>query len=477
MLTFVSPMFWLLMLLVVVVFHTLPLPWRPTYLLVMSYGLYAIWEPVGTALLGGATLIGYFVALRIAPLNREPTAAEPPAQALRWLTLGVVTFISSLVFFKYVPPLVTGRWASFIAPIGLSYYTFRLVSYVVDVYWEKYLPERSLVKLALYVSFFPQIVSGPIQQPKDFLEQIAEPRVVSSERVISGLRLILFGLFKKIVVSNWLSVVVGNVFDAPHSHTGLAFLVGAYAFAFQLYADFSGLTDIALGLGRLFGISGPRNFDSPFYAPNIQSFWRRWHMSLTSWLGIYVFTPLRMLFRNWGTAGLTGVIMINMMLIGLWHAASWPFLAFGILNGIYMVVSVMTLKSRDKYFMKHPRWQFARTLIAPLITFHLVVIAFVFVRAHTLSDAWWIISHLVPTNIGGDGMGLRQLGLLSDLGLLGVLGIPVMEFIHFAQRRPQLRQWIDTRPVWFRWANYYVIVVAIFLFGHHDVQGFIYAQF
>jgi D-alanyl-lipoteichoic acid acyltransferase DltB (MBOAT superfamily) len=373
--------------------------------------------------------------------------------------------------------LFSGISSYLIAPIGLSYYTFRLISYVIDIYWGKYPAERSFVKFALYVSFFPQMVSGPIQQPKDFLENVSSTLVVPSERIISGLQLILFGLFKKLVVANWLSVIVDNVFNEPQSKTGFAFLIGAYAFAFQLYADFSGLSDIAIGLGRIFGINCPRNFDSPFYASNIQLFWRRWHISLTTWLSIYVFSPLTMLFRSGGVFGTTCAIMINMLAIGLWHEASWSFFAFGFLNGVYMVSSVMTLKYRDKFFMRHHRLQSVRTFVSPLITFHLVVVAFVFVRAHTLNDSWWIISHLLPNNITADGLGIRQLGMISDLAYIGVIGVLLMEFIHLSQRRPKLKQWIGALPIWIRWLGYYAMAIAIYMFGHHDVKGFIYEKF
>ena len=190
------------------------------------------------------------------------------------------------------------------APLGISYFSFRLIAYLLDIYWGRASPARSLVNFASFVAFFPQITSGPIQRWEDFGAQLDGSRRPGPDQLVTAMRLILFGLFKKIVVANRLGLIVDRVFEDPTRFTPLLLVVAAYAFPIQLYADFSGLTDIARGASRLVGIEGPRNFNRPFLSTSVQEFWSRWHMSLTSWLRDYLFKPLAVELRGMGRAGL-----------------------------------------------------------------------------------------------------------------------------------------------------------------------------
>ncbi|HEY3857404.1 MAG TPA: MBOAT family O-acyltransferase [Verrucomicrobiae bacterium] len=350
----------------------------------------------------------------------------------------------------------------------------------MDVYWETLPAQNNFVTLALYGAFFPQIVSGPVQRAGDFFGQIGKLQNPDPGEFAAGLRRILFGLFKKIVIADYLAAPVASVHADPSRFSSLELLFGAYCFAIELYADFSGITDIAIGIGQLFGIKGPENFDLPYYSPNIQMFWRRWHMSLTSWLTDYLFTPLRMSLRTLGSAGLYLAVVLNFIAIGLWHGLTWVFFFFGLLNGIYMVVSVMTLKQRNRFFQARPALAQIRAITGPLITFHLMVFAMIFFRSETLSSAFKYVGSMVP------GWGNRSVTFgRFDQALLGVAFRPLMlcfiaffasEAVTWAARRQICVDWFFTMPVFFRRALYCALAATVLLF-FKDSLTFIYARF
>jgi alginate O-acetyltransferase complex protein AlgI len=457
----------------VLVFHHLPPAARSPYLLLASYCFYATWSLPWTGLLIGATAFVFFAARRAVP-SETPS---PSKRSSIWLWGAILVLVLVLFFLKYLPPFSGGTaLSSVVAPIGISYYTFRLISYIVDVHWGKLKPESDFVAFALSIAFFPQIVSGPIHRPIDLLPQLKRTGPVSRETVRNGLRLILFGAFEKLVVADRLKTVVDNIFNNLTDYPGPALALGAYAFALQLFADFSGLTDIALGMGRLFGIEGPENFDQPFLSTNMQAFWRRWHMSLTSWLNDYLFLPLRMLFRRAGTLGLIAAIFVDMFAIGVWHGPKWTFLAFGAVNGVLVSASALTLKARNSFFKRHPRLSTLRAWVAPLITFHLVVIAFVFFRANSLADAAYVLAHLGSPSPQGS-WGLKGVGLVDQLGVVGLVGVPLILIVQRARASDALRQAFQFGPRWRRWVLYYVVLLAIVAFGQMEKTTFIYEQF
>lgn len=471
---FLSVDFFLVLPLAVLLYHATPLKWRPSCLLGLSYLFYATWSLPYALLLLVVSVIVQRLGLKI------EAASEDSAQK-RYLAVGVVALGLLLFAFKYAPSL-SGRLSSLVVPLGVSYYTFKLISYLVDVYWEKIPAERDMVAFLLYPVFFPQIVSGPIQRARDFLPQVKAAEAVDPSFMASGLRWILFGLFKKFVIADRLALFVNRIFDDPHSYGSVALLLAIYAFAIQLYADFSGLTDFAIGISRLFGIDSPQNFAAPFYAPNIQEFWRRWHITLTSWLTDYVFTPLRLAFRNRGDAGLALAISVNMVAIGAWHGAQWTFVVFGVVNALYMVLSAFTLKPRNRFFKRHPTLAAVRRVTGPLVTFHLVAFALILFKTTTLADAAYVFSHALPIDL----LGQSRMALLESLRGLGfsffqiywaVLAIPFVEAVQWIHRRGLLSRVFYARPTWVRWSVYYAGILAILLVGELEAREFIYANF
>ena len=461
-------------------FWLAPPRFKRQVLLAASYVFYASWSVPYTGLLLAVTALVYTAALRI-EASQEESAKRRIMAATVVMLLGV---LASFKYFGDVRPFFAqtgwggGRLAALqlAAPLGISYYVFKLTGYVVDVYWETMPAERSLVAVASYAAFFPQMVCGPIQRAGDFLTQTRTIVNPSADMVTSGLRLVLFGFFKKLVVADQIGTVIDPFFDQPGHQVPAELLVALYLFPIQLYADFSGITDIAIGVGRLFGVESPPNFDSPLYAPNITDFWRRWHMSLTSWLRDYVFMPLRHATRALGDAGLVVSIMANMVAIGLWHGARSSYLAFGIINGVYMSVSALTLKARNRWFGAHPAWARLRRFGAPVVLFHLVVIAFAFFRLPTASKAAFALIAALPALLQPAAVG-HAVGAKTARLAVAMLGVVAMEVVHYARRAHLMDRWFYRRPIWVRWGVYYAAGLAIALLGVYTTTTFIYAQF
>jgi alginate O-acetyltransferase complex protein AlgI len=402
---------------------------RPRVLMVASLVFYTSGDPRGAALLVALTAFVYWAGLRVgAGVGNWPL-----------LAIGLAGLFGVLLLFKAVQGGLSagggGQLAHLVMPLGLSYFVFKLASYLVDVYWKRRPAERTLGNLILYALFFPQIVSGPIQRAGHFFDQLGSLRV-DTAGVDRGLRLIVFGLLQKLIADH-IGIVVSAVYGDPAAFSPADLLIGLYAFAFQLYLDFAGITDIAIGLGALFGLKTPQNFDRPFFATNIQEFWRRWHMTLSFWLVDYLFTPLWHSLRNWRTFGLTVAILANMLAIGLWHGARWTFVVFGLLNGILMTVSVLSRKRRSALFNNRPRLQALRGVTSRIVTFHVVAAFFVFVRADSLSTASAFFRGLVaPHALPASRVVVAwvSLGVTQDVALALLGCVAACEVIHWLRQ-------------------------------------------
>jgi D-alanyl-lipoteichoic acid acyltransferase DltB (MBOAT superfamily) len=352
------------------------------------------------------------------------------------------------MFFKVVILFPQEGITSWIVPLGISYYSFKLISYLLDVYWGKMEPAQRLIPFAGYVAFFPQIIAGPIQRSEDFLSQVG-----GAGTVLPGILRIAWGLAKKLIIADHLAPAVNYVYTHV---TGLhgAWSIGFYLWPLQLYADFSALTDIAIGTGRLFGIEGPENFNRPFTATTISDYWRRWHMSLTNWLGDYVFTPLRMTTRNLGNLGLVLSLTINMLAIALWHGISWGYFLFGVIHSVYLVADSLSARSRKRLSKQHPQWEGPRHLLGWFITFHCVCLALVFFRAASISDALYLIRH-TWSNLSDFSGVLQPNGLNSARTFaIGLAGYAVLEICERYRPDRWLAQIRTSGPRYLRWSLY-----------------------
>jgi alginate O-acetyltransferase complex protein AlgI len=383
---FTSPLFFISLVPAVVCYYLLPGRWRSLYLLALSYAFYALSSRIYLVLLIAASAIVYTLGLLIAK-----SASERAKQA--YMSAGVAMVIGAIVVFK-----AAGAWRGFLLPLGVSYYSFKLISYLIEVYWDDDAVERDPVIFFLFPAFFPQIVSGPIQRPGPFFVQMREVagRTLNVDQVETGFRFILGGLMMKLLVGDRLLAFIGAISQSYPDYRYSVIVTTVACYILQLYADFSGYTNIALGIGKLFGVEGPPNFNAPFAAVNIQEFWRRWHMSLTLWLTDYLFTPLSLSVRGYGEAGLITAICLNMIIIGLWHGFTVNFLAFGALHAVFLSATVLILARRKRAAAKtRKRGSRAAGFLGAVLTFTLVSLSMIFVYSPTWGEAVSLLKQVI----------------------------------------------------------------------------------
>jgi alginate O-acetyltransferase complex protein AlgI len=392
--SFTSPLFYVALVPAVTAFYLLPGRWRPIYFLALSYAFYALSSRLYLVLLIVASAAVYALGQAIAK-----SGSEQAKQA--YMGLGVAAVVAVIVVFK-----AAGAWRGLLLPLGVSFYSFKLISYLIEVYWDDEAVERDPIVFFLFPAFFPQIVSGPIQRPEPFFTQMRNvtARPIDVEQVETGLRFILGGLMMKTLVGDRLAGFIALIDQSHSSYSHSVLLTTVACYMLQLYADFAGYTNIALGIGKLFGIEGPQNFNAPFSAVNIQEFWRRWHMSLTLWLTDYLFTPLSMTLRDYGQAGLIGAILLNMIIIGIWHAFTLNYLVFGILQAIFLSVTVLILGARTRRKRAAGRtkrveretwvWRYVVPVLGAALTFALMSFSMIFFHSPTWDQAMSILAQI-----------------------------------------------------------------------------------
>jgi D-alanyl-lipoteichoic acid acyltransferase DltB (MBOAT superfamily) len=356
-----------------------------------------------------------------------------------------------------------------ILPLGISFYSFRLIGYLLDIYYERQRHITDWVVFLNYVLFFPSMLSGPIDRVGFLAPQLSVARVFKYDMAADGLKQILWGLFKKAVIANRLSPFVSEVFDNPNEHSGSTVALGALLYAIQLYADFSGYSDMAIGFAKLLGIQISRNFAYPFFSQNVAEFWRRWHMSLTSWFTDYLFTPLSMSMRKWGKYGLALSTIITMILIGVWHGPNWTFVAFGLLHGCYMTPLILKggpLKKRKTE--KSTNLPSFRAFLRMLCTFVLVMLTWIIFRANDLNQG---ISCLRRIGSGS----LFKMPTIDVPPYLWLLIAALLLLDWFGRDKEYSMAAIPwKRPL--RWAFYYCLLIIIFYLSGTQEQ-FIYFHF
>lgn len=310
---------------------------------------------------------------------------------------------------------------SIILPIGLSFHTFQSMSYIIEVYRGNQKPERNFGIYALFVMFYPQLVAGPIERPQNLLNSFHEVKHFDFGRMLNGLQLMVWGLFKKIVIADNLAQLVNVVYNNPGAHHGLIIILATYFFAFQIYCDFSGYTDIARGASRIMGFELMLNFNQPYFSKSISEFWKRWHISLSSWFKDYVYIPLggnrvpkRRMYFN---------LMAVFLLSGFWHGANWTFIIWGVLNGLYLIIESLTGKVKERIagMLGFSSTSMLKNAIQIFITFNLISFAWIFFRAQSLSDAILLIKNIFPLNVTNEFFS----GLEANL-VIGIMGIAVL---------------------------------------------------
>lgn len=458
------------------------------WLLATSCYFYMFFKPEYILILAFTIVIDYFAGILI---------EQAEGKKRKWyLIMSLVANIGVLAVFKYYnffklalgeAGIVSWPLLDILLPIGLSFHTFQAMSYTIEVYRGKQKAERHFGIYALYVMFYPQLVAGPIERPQNILPQFYKKHAFDYDRVTSGLKLIAWGLFKKVVIADRLALFVDKVYNAPLDYEGLPIIVATIFFSFQIFCDFSGYSDIAIGTAQVMGFKLMKNFDRPYFSKNISEFWRRWHISLSTWFRDYLYIPLG------GNRVNTLRRYFNLLFVftisGFWHGANWNYIIWGAIHGLLLVGAIITARPREfiNKITGITKFPFLFKTVQALITFALVAFAWIFFRANyrEMSWTWHLVTHLF-TNLPGLAE-LTNLEYLSrnvflDNGarefFTAIALIIFMEVIHYIQRDRSVRDIIATKPIWIRWGIYYIFVMMFFIFGVFDSPAqFIYFQF
>jgi len=406
-----------------------------------------------------------------------------------YLALSLCANVGVLAFFKYYNFLDANFAAladflglhyplpllNIILPIGLSFHTFQAMSYTIEVYRGNQLAEKKPVIFALYVMFYPQLVAGPIERPQNLLHQFYDEHFFDYARAADALKLMAWGMFKKVVIADRLAVIVNLVYADPHAYNSLALLTATVAFAFQIYCDFSGYSDIAIGAAQAMGFRLMDNFNRPYHAASIAEFWKRWHISLSTWFRDYLYIPLG--GNRTGKTRRNLNLFLTFLVSGLWHGASWTYVAWGAINGFYIVFAGWSDHLRSSFVKLAGLDRFPRllTLCQIAITFGLTCLAWIFFRAKDLADAVYILRNIIPSP--ADLAGGPGLPVTTEEWLIAAGAILFMEGIHLLQRHRGIRHMLDSRPPLIRWGAYAAFIFGILVFGVFKENSFIYFQF
>ncbi len=445
------------------------------WLLIVSYLFYGYTEWRMLPLLIIATLLFYVAGLEIAHDNECNER-----RASLWTTLSVVFGVGMLVYFKYLNFLIEGITSllnlsglgtgnvtlNILMPLGISFFTFRLIAYPIEVHRGHMEPCRDFVAFATYVAFFPTILSGPIDRPKMFIDQLSRRRTFDYNMAVRGGELALWGIFMKLCIADRLGLYTTVIDENFQYHNGGSIFLSSLLYPIQLYADFCGYSNVAIGVGSILGIKVAENFHRPFFAKNIAEYWRRWHVSLTGWLTDYVFMPLNVKFRDKGKAGMVLAVMINFVLIGMWHGADGNFLIFGMYHGLLYVPLILC----GELTKRHKKRAFTLPDVGDIAkmagTYLLVAIGLVIFRTASICDAWSMMSRIMTT-----------FGMPMQKGLWDA--VPFICLMMFYESREEFFAdkllFMEKRVM--RWICYLAMFTMILLFGVFDGGQFIYINF
>ncbi|MBP2618674.1 MBOAT family O-acyltransferase [Chryseobacterium jejuense] len=446
-------------------------------LLIGSYVFYCSWSWEFLSLLVVTTGVTYFIGNKIKSAQKEKSK-------VLWLRSGVFIVLIQLLYFKYFNFFIENfndflhlfgvkdqlGLLKIIFPIGISFYSFRMISYLLDIRNNKLKEIPSLLDYAVFIAFFPCIIAGPIDRATPFLKNLKIKREFSSSQFTDGLKQILWGLFKKLVVADNIAGITSQLFESYHTLNGSALFIGAVLYFIQLYSDFSGYTDMAIGISKLLGIKIQPNFNYPLFAQNVADYWRRWHISLTSWLTEYVFTPLSIHFRDYDKYGLIMAIIINFLVVGFWHGAEWHYIVHGLVSGVMFIPLILNGKMNKKIKASNnfiPTKDEVKNIPVTFILFALLMILF-FSKDMEMATKYYQ-------------------GIFS-LSFFQLPNFPIQKEIIIVTLFMLLLEWgnrdkeyaikeiLVEKNIVLRWGFYYVLVFLVFLF-YIAPKGFIYAMF
>ncbi|MCM1159644.1 MAG: MBOAT family protein [Roseburia sp.] len=454
------------------IYWALPHKYRYILLFLASYYFYMSWNAKYVVLILFTTFVSYVSGLL---LNEKQFQQKRKIL----LSLTLVASLGILFFFKYsnlflsTLNTVCERFAiplhpvalQFMLPVGISFYTFQTLSYVIDVYKGKVEPERNFVKYAAFIAFFPQLVAGPIERTENLLPQIRKEQFFSYKKASYGLKLMAWGFFKKLVIADTVGIYVDQIYSESHYYKGFSLFLATLFFAIQIYCDFSGYSDIAIGCGKLFGIDLMRNFKSPYFARSLKEFWSRWHISLSTWFRDYVYIPLggnrvSPMRKHWN-------LIVTFLASGLWHGANYTFLLWGLFHGVGQVLEKILGKWLGKFQNR-------------VLTFFLVVIGWIFFRADTIAEAFYVLGHMwvgISSPVSYVVNGIRDFHMTALDGVSVVVPVVLLVVYDYVALKADPLDGISGLPVKVRWAVYYGFMLFFLLFASFNAREFVYFQF
>jgi alginate O-acetyltransferase complex protein AlgI len=448
------------------------------FVLVSSYVFYGWWDWRFLSLIVISSVVDFIIGLRL-------SKTEKKSSRKMLVALSIVGNIGILGFFKYFNFFIDSA-ASFInllgfqanptslqiiLPVGISFYTFQTLSYSIDIYRREIKPTKDLIAFFAFVSFFPQLVAGPIERARNLIPQFLKTRTFDSVNASDGMRQMLWGFFKKIVIADNAAVYANDIFANYSDHTGATLLLGAVLFGFQIYGDFSGYSDIAIGTARLFGFNLMQNFAFPYFSRDIAEFWRRWHISLSTWFRDYVYIPI-------GGSRVSRLkqirnVFVIFLVSGFWHGANYTFIAWGTAHALLFVP--LLLSNRNRRFTQYiDRWELLKKpqiLLNILFTFTMVTVAWIFFRAQSIGDALAYIGQLVETIFQSPSV---RIHIERQPVFYAIIFMLVIEWINRTEKHGLQ---IKYRPVILRWLLYVFIGLVIFMYGRFEQTEFIYFAF
>jgi alginate O-acetyltransferase complex protein AlgI len=461
------------------IYYLTPARYRSTILLISSYFFYINVKPVFALLLAGVTISTYFFTILMSSTKDE-------SRRRLFAIINVVLVLIPLFFFKYFAEINSGmiillksfnlNWPlpeySLLLPVGISFYTFTAIGYTLDVYNEELDAEKNFGIISLFISFFPLVLSGPIERATNLLPQFRQKQIFKYDNLIAGLKLILWGYFMKLVVADRIIIYIHAVFNNASQHNGTTLLFASFLRPLQIYADFGGYSLIAIGTSRILGIYVMSNFNRPFFATSIGELWRRWHISLILWLTKYIYTPLTFVFRKYKMWGIIMAIIITFVLSGIWHGAKLTYVVWGLMQGVFLSIEALTRDRRNafekRYKLNHEAWYIFLSIVLTII---LLTSSYIFGEAKSIKDGLFVYSKIF-TDSGPLFIGQPTEFILSIFGILMLL---LKDFSD--EFFPSGIRFFENKNLFVRLISYCSIVLLILLFGVFDGGQFIYFQF
>jgi len=487
---------------VTIAYFLIPHRFRYLWLLFASYYFYMCWNPKYALLMATSTVITWASGILIDRANnkKNKTEQEKTKEKKLWVALSFISNLAILFFFKYFDfalANVNAVLAQFnfeliqpafdvVLPVGISFYTFQALSYTVDIYRKEIYAEKNILKYALFVSFFPQLVAGPIERSSNLLKQIQNVHLqkkISYEKFTNGFALMLYGYFQKVFIADKAAVLANTVFAAPEQYTTIELALGAIAFSIQIYGDFGGYSNIEIGAAQVLGFDMMENFNTPYFATSIQDFWRRWHISLSSWFKDYVYIPLG--GNRCGKLRRYFNLMVTFLVSGLWHGAQMTYVVWGGIHGFIQILEKEVAELIQKLGVKVKTEAFSYKLLKMLFTYFIVTIAWIFFRADNVSIAIAYIRQMF-TNFEFAVLfngSLFKLGLVRNDMTVLCIGIVILFLTELVRYKNSMRieKYLCTQNLWFKWTVLLVMILCVVLFGEYGINynaaEFIYFQF